>query len=1027
MATLTGRTVRDSYIELLKLNTASANTGVTGSLIDVTDGSNTASALSISTSQIASSVDGSAGTAAFTRKGDTNTGVFFPGPDSIAATTNGTERMRIDASGVLNVLATGTETGAVNGFQLLSPAGSGGLTIYSSAASRDQIQLKSSVTAGTTSGSTCAIGVSSGDLYFKTTGTERLRIDGSGNVGIGTTSPDEKLDVNGFAVLGTDVNTGQASTKFHKFKGTALQTGASWFGSYGGLLLDSTEAFTSTARKFLITNSLAANKFAIIRSTTATTDPSLGDAGAITSGTADFVITNTGNVGIGTTSPSTALDVASSNSGITITNTGASNKQWRIGGGTGGILQITESGVADRVTLNATGVGIGVSAPLTTLHLQRPAAGVTTISNADPSQVATYVGAATTAGNYQPLIGVGEGAGSLTAVISSFDDGASAAQGLAFHTGTNSAIAERLRITSTGNVGIGTTSPVQALSVVGATGTTFVSSITSKVATGAYMGFLDTTTTDRPLLGAVGNNFAILTANTERLRIDSSGNVGIGTTTPGAKLDISAGVIGGSHVGPSLRLTNGYTDQGAGDWVPNTDYAGSVDYYTVDGSSNGPNVVSFIRPYVQSASGVGWSLAFGVSTANEAATERMRIASSGNVGIGTTSPAETLEVASAVPKIKISAKSNASAQLLFNSNASGVQKDTGSIIYSNAESMIFQTSSTERLRITSTGNVGIGTTSPTGQLHVIGSTGVGDSAGNSIKLFAGTGGPTAGAGGDIILSSGANGSGGINGNIIFQAGSTEFARINPSGNFGIGLAPTAQLELSTDSAKKPSTNTWNSVSDRRLKTDIVDADKNRCYEIVKQVPLKRYTWKNEVYSQEQVKDRSRLGWIAQDVEAVFPKAVGTSRFAYNQVFEDVIVPELDSEGNAVFEDVIVPELDSEGNAVFEDVIVPELDSDGNAVFEDVVVPELDSDGNAVFNEDGVAKTRIEKSNVAKTRIEKSNVAKTRIEKRLVSEEVIEDCRDLNVDQMYSAMYGTIQKLIEKVETLEAKVLSLQAA
>ena len=648
MATLTGRTVGASYIELLKLNTASTNTGVTGSLIDVTDGGNTASALSLSTSQIASSVDGSAGTAAFTRKGDTNTGVFFPGADTIAATTNGTERMRITSAG---------------------------------------------------------------------------------NVGIGTTSPSANLHV---------LNDGVAST---------IRIGGGSANTHAKLHL-----YTEAAKfNFQIAAQANVNNALEITPSTA--------VNGSTFSTPAMVVTSAGNI------------------------------------------------------------GIGVTAPLTTLHLQRTAAGVTTISNADPSQVATYVGAATTAGNYQPLIGVGEGAGSLTAVISSFDDGASAAQGLAFHTGTNSAIAERLRITSTGNVGIG-------------------------------------------------------------------------TSNPGAKLDISAGVIGGSHVGPSLRLTNGYTDQGAGDWVPNTDYAGSVDYYTADTSGTGPNVVSFIRPYVQTASGAGWALAFGVSSSNEAATERMRIASSGNVGIGTTSPTEKLHV-------------------------SGGAIITGDITQTNGATTLARNSASVALSVTQSGA-----------------------------------GPAATFTGGFV---------------------------------GIGMTPTAQLELSTDSAKKPSTNTWTITSDERLKTSIVDADKNRCYEIVKQVPLKRYTWKSEVYSQDQVKDRSKLGWIAQDVEAVFPKAVGTNRFAYNQVFEDVIVPELDSEGNAVFEDV--------------------------------VVPELDSDGNAVFNEDGVAKTRIEKS----------NVAKTKTEKRLVSEEVIEDCKDLNSDQMYAAMYGTIQKLIEKVETLEAKVLSLQVA
>jgi Chaperone of endosialidase len=264
-------------------------------------------------------------------------------------------------------------------------------------------------------------------------------------------------------------------------------------------------------------------------------------------------------------------------------------------------------------------------------------------------------------------------------------------------------------------------------------------------------------------------------------------------------------------------------------------------------------------------------------------------------------------------------------------------------------------SAAEVLRLTSDGNVGVGTASPISKLDITGpqptlaiknNDYVGNSVGTVISIF-----PEA-ASGDCAARL-----------QVKNAGGSTFGKLllNPDGgNVGVGTAsPTAQLELSTDSAKKPSTNTWTIASDQRLKTNITNADNDRCYEIVKQVPLKRYTWKSEVYSQEQVKDRSKLGWIAQDVEAVFPKAVGTNRFAYNQVFENV------------------------------------------------VTPELDSDGNTVLDENGVAKTKTEK--------------------RLVSEDVIEDCKDLNSDQIYAAMYGTIQKLIEKVEFLESKVATLEAA
>jgi hypothetical protein len=158
------------------------------------------------------------------------------------------------------------------------------------------------------------------------------------------------------------------------------------------------------------------------------------------------------------------------------------------------------------------------------------------------------------------------------------------------------------------------------------------------------------------------------------------------------------------------------------------------------------------------------------------------------------------------------------------------------------------------------------------------------------------------------------------------------------GNVGIGLTnPTFQLQLTNDSAAKPTTSTWTVSSDQRLKQDITLADTQRCMEIIKAVPLKRYTWRPEVYTTEQVKDRSKLGWIAQDVEQVFPKAVGQQRFVYDQQWST-----------------------------------------------------------------------------------------TETGSTLVSEKVVEDCRDLNVDQMYAVMYGAISRLIEEKEVMATKITTLEA-
>jgi hypothetical protein len=185
--------------------------------------------------------------------------------------------------------------------------------------------------------------------------------------------------------------------------------------------------------------------------------------------------------------------------------------------------------------------------------------------------------------------------------------------------------------------------------------------------------------------------------------------------------------------------------------------------------------------------------------------------------------------------------------------------------------------------------------------------------------------------------------------------------ITNGGNVGIGTtSPANQLELSTDSASKPSSALWTIVSDERIKEDIELADLDLCYEAIKAIPLKRYKWRDEIYTTEQVTDRRKLGWIAQDVETVFPKAVGTHKFKYNQVFEETIIPAVEEE------------LDADGN-----VITP-------------AQPERTEQGD------------------------------------LISEDVIEDCRDLNADQLYAAMYGAVQKLMAKVETLEASNADLLA-
>ena len=120
-------------------------------------------------------------------------------------------------------------------------------------------------------------------------------------------------------------------------------------------------------------------------------------------------------------------------------------------------------------------------------------------------------------------------------------------------------------------------------------------------------------------------------------------------------------------------------------------------------------------------------------------------------------------------------------------------------------------------------------------------------------------------------------------NLILQSG---------GGNVGIGKTnPNYKIEIGTDSAGKPGAGgLWTVVCDQRIKSDIVPANLDRCYEIVKSVPLKYFGFASGVYTDEQVNDKHNLGWIAQDVQKVFKNAVSVKPFtlANGNVIEDCL-------------------------------------------------------------------------------------------------------------------------------------------
>ena len=110
-----------------------------------------------------------------------------------------------------------------------------------------------------------------------------------------------------------------------------------------------------------------------------------------------------------------------------------------------------------------------------------------------------------------------------------------------------------------------------------------------------------------------------------------------------------------------------------------------------------------------------------------------------------------------------------------------------------------------------------------------------------------------------------------------QTGSTGDTGLNVqiTSRLGIGKEPdiSYQLQLSTDAAAKPGTTSWTIASDIRIKKNVVDADIGLCYTNFKRMKLKYFEWRSNIYSDSEINDRRALGFIAQDVKEVFPKAV----------------------------------------------------------------------------------------------------------------------------------------------------------
>ena len=176
-----------------------------------------------------------------------------------------------------------------------------------------------------------------------------------------------------------------------------------------------------------------------------------------------------------------------------------------------------------------------------------------------------------------------------------------------------------------GNVGIGTTNPATALEVAGAAAHIRITDSDTSGTTG--IDFYDSNGTADVEL-EVGNStqyFAIRTAGSEAMRVDSSGNVGINDTTPSYKLDVNGDInatgdlrIGGTAIGEAVTTWQPTWDSGVtvGNGTVTTSYHVLNDfvYYTVDfelGSTSA--ITGDIRIYHPFTADSKWQVAANLS------------------------------------------------------------------------------------------------------------------------------------------------------------------------------------------------------------------------------------------------------------------------------------------------------------------------------------------------------------------------------------------------------------------------------
>ena len=655
-----------------------------------------------------------------------NAGLSF-----VDASSNGAERMRITSSG--DVILNGGSVVLDNSAYYYSKL-SGGATVRMLGINSANIAYVGAIDSGATSTIFNASSTSA-HASFYTSGSEKMRIDSSGKVGIGTSSPSRDFHIIKSAP------GGQVRAEINNTSNTVNSHGVVSIYSGG---ISSGDPFlhwqiaNSTAWSMGIDNS-DSDKLKISQ--------------AFGHGLDDRLTINTsGNVGIGvspTTSQTRALHIGSDTGSAEVhitstTGSGLADGLSLIQTGVTSYLFNRENGNVifgsnntERMRITSTGnVGIGTSSPSAALHIS----GGDILANQVVAKISLGPASSTgdahfgASGIGSPTVGSQDygfysahnayrtsngawkhsRAGTISAVRLLGSGGASSGnQGFSFDYSPNVGTADitwsnLMQILPSGNVGIGTKSPVAKLAIKD--GNVYIDRDTTSgtyafgfYRSGAERGRLGFDYSSSTLnLQADGVMTFLTLGENERMRIDASGNVGIGTSAPSAKLHVNGGtagntakvIIGGNDA--TIRL---------GD-----NQAGGPHGIQFDGAFGYDGMSMYYRTTPQ-------QIFFEDSTDFGGGTV-MVIGRDGRVGIGTSSPSQLLTLVASNNFPFIHWNNTSGTNMAF----AGYHISGGDFRIGTAPSLplVFQTNTTERMRILSNGNVGIGTTSPVAKLHTIG-------------------------------------------------------------------------------------------------------------------------------------------------------------------------------------------------------------------------------------------------------------------------------------------------------------------